>query len=200
MNTLNTRLSKSTSIIRTIVLVLWAAIVLVCLGSYIYDPAKFSAENIAEFLGRFSGLIWLIYLGFSVVRGITLLPSTPLVIAGTLLFPDQPFAVLAVSMTGIMLSSTMIYFFSEMLGFSEYFENHKPELSHKIKAKLEHPLGFLFVAGWAFFPLVPTDLVCYLAGSTKMNYWKFIAAVFTGELILCVGYIFFGGSLINKMR
>ena len=107
---------------------------------------------------------------------------------------------LLVSMTGIMLSSTMIYFFSEYLGFSEYFEGHKPELSHKIKAKLEHPLGFLFVAGWAFFPLIPTDLVCYLAGSTKMNYWEFIAAVFVGELILCVCYIYFGGSLLEFVR
>lgn len=173
---------------------------MVCVGTYIYDPSKFTAENIAEFLRRFSGLIWLIYLGFSIVRGITLLPSTPLVLAGTLLFPEQPFAVLFVSMTGILLSSTMIYFFSEYLGFSEYFEGHKPELSHKIKAKLEHPLGFLFVAGWAFFPLVPTDLVCYLAGTTKMNYWKFIAAVFVGELILCVCYIFFGGSLLKFVR
>lgn len=194
------RISKTTRIIRTIVLVLWAAVVLVCVGTYIYDPSKFTAENIAEFLRRFSGLIWLIYLGFSIVRGITLLPSTPLVLAGTLLFPEQPFAVLFVSMTGILLSSTMIYFFSEYLGFSEYFEGHKPELSHKIKAKLEHPLGFLFVAGWAFFPLVPTDLVCYLAGTTKMNYWKFIAAVFVGELILCVCYIFFGGSLLKFVR
>jgi uncharacterized membrane protein YdjX (TVP38/TMEM64 family) len=197
---LKTRISKTTQIIRTIVLVLWAAVVLVCVGTYIYDPLKFSAENIAEFLRRFSGLIWTIYLAFSIVRGITLLPSTPLVLAGTLLFPEQPFTVLAVSMTGILLSSTMIYFFSEYLGFSEYFEGHKPELSHKIKAKLEHPLGFLFVAGWAFFPLVPTDLVCYLAGTTKMNYWKFIAAVSVGELILCVCYIFFGGSLLKFVR
>ncbi|MFT3746086.1 MAG: VTT domain-containing protein [Pyrinomonadaceae bacterium] len=197
---MKTRLSKTTRIIRTIVLVLWAAVVLVCVGTYIYDPSKFTAENIAEFLRRFSGLIWVIYLAFSIVRGITLLPSTPLVLAGTLLFPDQPFAVLGVSMTGILLSSTMIYFFSEYLGFNEYFEGHKPELTHKIKAKLEHPLGFLFVAGWAFFPLVPTDLVCYLAGTTKMNYWKFIAAIFVGELILCICFIFFGGSLLKFVR
>jgi len=197
---LKTRISKTTSIVRTIILVIWATIVLACIGTYLADPSRFTAENIAEFLRRFSGSIWLIYLAFSALRGITLLPSTPLVIAGTLLFPEQPFAVLLVSMTGIMLSSTMIYFFSEYLGFSEYFEGHKPELSHKIKAKLEHPLGFLFVAGWAFFPLIPTDLVCYLAGSTKMNYWEFIAAVFVGELILCVCYIYFGGSLLEFVR
>lgn len=178
---------------------LWLAIIVVCVGYYLANPSAFTAERIAAFLERFQGAIWLVYLVFSILRGITLLPSTPLVLAGTMLFPDKPWAVLGVSMTGILLSSTMIYYFSEYLGFNEYFENHKPELTHKIKAKLEHPLGFLFVAAWAFFPLVPTDLVCYVAGTTKMNFAKFVAAVGGGEVILCSCYVFLGGSIINKL-
>ena len=181
-------------------LAVWLAAILAGVGSYLIYPQTFTAENIAAFLLRFRGEIWLIYLVMSAMRGFSLLPSTPLVIALTLLFPAQPFAVLAVSMTGILLSSSMIYFFSEYLGFSDFFESHKPELTHKIKAKLEHPLGFVFVALWAFFPLVPTDLVCYLAGTTKMDYWKFIAAVLVGELILCSFYIFFGGAVMNYVR
>lgn len=183
--------------LRKVFLVLWIAIVAAGVGSYLYAPNVFTAENIASFMLRFGGVIWLIYFLFSTFRGFTLLPSTPLVLAGTILFPEQPFAVLAVSMIGILLSSTMIYYFSEFLGFDEYFENHKPEMTQKIRQKLEHPLGFLFVAGWAFFPFVPTDLVCYLAGSTRMKFWKFIVAVGVGELILCTGYIFFGGSLLK---
>ncbi len=93
----------------------------------------------------------------------------------------------------------MIYYFSELLGFDEYFEKKSPETVHKINAKLEHPLGFLFVAGWAFFPFVPTDLVCYLAGTTRMNFAKFIAAIFVGELTLCYCYVYLGGSLIDKL-
>ncbi len=167
---------------------------------YFSNPARFTPENIAVFLAEFGGMIWVIYFVLSVLRALTLLPSTPLVLAGTLLFPEQPFAVLAVSMTGILLSSTLIYYFSDYLGFSEYFEGHKPAFAHKIREKLEHPLGSLFVAAWAFFPFVPTDLVCYLAGTTRMTFWKFIAAIFVGELILCVCYIFFGGSLLKLVR
>lgn len=121
-------------------------------------------------------------------------------LAGTILFPEQPAAVLAVSMIGILLSSTLIYYFSEFLGFDDYFEDHKPEMSYKIKGKLELPLGFLFVAGWAFFPFVPTDLVCYLAGTIRMRFWKFIIAIGLGELILCSIYVFFGGSLLKYVR
>lgn len=129
-----------------------------------------------------------------------MLPSTPLVLAGTMLFPNQPFSVLAICLAGIMFSSSMIYFFAEYLGLHEYFEDHKPELTRKLKARLEHPAGFAFVALWAFFPLVPTDLVCYLAGTTMMNYWKFIAAVLVGETILCTFYIYFGGAIMNLIR
>lgn len=193
-------LLRSSQILRRVFLVLWLAIVIAGVGSYLYAPNAFTAETIAGFMLRFGGVIWLIYFLFSTFRGFTLLPSTPLVLAGTILFPGQPFAVLGVSMVGILLSSTMIYYFSEFLGFDEYFEDHKPELTHRIKQKLEHPLGFLFVAAWAFFPLVPTDLVCYLAGTTRMRFWKFIVAVGVGELILCTCYIFFGGSLVKYVR
>lgn len=193
-------LKTSTRYVRRVLLFVWALIIVLAVGWFITDPSRFSAQHIAGFLTRFHGWIWAIYILFSVLRGLTLLPSTPLVLAGTILFPDQPFTVLFVSILGILLSSSMIYFFSEHLGFSKYFESRKPALTHRIKAKLEHPLGFLFVAGWAFFPFVPTDLVCYVAGATRMNFWKFIAAVFAGELILCICYVFFGGSLLKSVR
>jgi uncharacterized membrane protein YdjX (TVP38/TMEM64 family) len=170
------------------------------IGSYSLYPQAFTAENIAAFLLRFHGWIWLAYLLMSSLRGISLLPSTPLVLAGTILFPTQPFAVLAVCLAGILFSSTMIYFFSEHLGLHEYFEDHNPDLTHKLKARLERPMGFIFVALWAFFPLVPTDLVCYLAGTTAMNYWKFIAAIFVGETILCTVYVYFGGAIMNLIK
>ncbi|MEP6787207.1 MAG: VTT domain-containing protein [Acidobacteriota bacterium] len=180
--------------------ILWIVCIAAGVSSYIVAPQLFTAENIAAFLIRFHNLIWLIYIAFSILRGLTLLPSTPLVIAGTMLFTGQPFTVLAVSIIGILLSSSMIYFFSEHLGFNEFFEGHKSELTHRIKTKLEHPLGSVFVALWAFFPLVPTDLVCYVAGTTKMNYGKFIVAIFVGELVLCSFYIFFGGAVLDYVR
>jgi uncharacterized membrane protein YdjX (TVP38/TMEM64 family) len=189
--------SNTRSVLRVASLSFWLAVILTGVGAYIIYPQEFTAPKIAAFLLRLQGEIWLVYLVISVLRGFTLLPSTPIVIAGTMLFPGQPFAVLSVSISGILLSSCMIYFFAEILGFSDFFENHKPELIHKIKSKLEHPAGFAFVVVWAFFPFVPTDLVCYVAGTTKMNFFKFIAAVFLGEMVLCSFYIFSGSYLFG---
>lgn len=186
-------------LIRWFCIVAWACIVVTSLAYYIYDPTKFSADNISSTILSLGHGALLSYTLFSLLRGFTLLPSTPLVIAGTLLFPSQPIIVFAISILGILFSSTMIYFFSDLLGFSEYFSDSKPELTKKVKTRLEHPLGSLFVALWAFFPFVPTDLVCYLAGTTRMKFAKFIIAIFIGESILCAIYIFAGGSLIRHL-
>lgn len=192
--------AKISVALRYVSLAVWLSVLVGGVSVYLLYPQAFTPANIADALLRFQGEIWLVYLAMSAFRGFSLLPSTPLVIAGTILFPQQPILVFIVSLTGILLSSSMIYYFSEFLGFSDYFESHKPELTHRIKAKLEHPAGFAFVALWAFFPLVPTDLVCYLAGTTKMKFLEFIAAVMAGEAVLCAFYIFFGGTLVNLIR
>jgi len=193
-------LRKLVKFARLTLLVLWAAVVVAAIIFYLTNPSRFTASNIAAFITAFQAEIWLVYFAMSVLRGFTLLPSTPLVLAGTIVFPSQPVGVLLVSLCGIGLSSSLIYFCSEALGIREYFEDYKPQLVGRIKRRLEQPLGVIFIAAWAFFPLVPTDLVCYVSGSTGVNYWKFILAVLVGEAILCSIYVFFGGSFVNYLR
>jgi uncharacterized membrane protein YdjX (TVP38/TMEM64 family) len=184
-------------LIRFICLALWAAVIVSTGAIYLADPGNFTAEKIASFISESQTSIWIIYLAMSALRGLTLLPSTPLVLAGTLLYPHEPWLVLTISLAGILMSSSMIYFFSEALGLTEYFERSKPKAVARIRRRLEEPAGLVFVGLWAFFPLVPTDVVCYVAGSTKMNFAKFIFAVFTGEAVLCSIYVFTGGALVR---
>ena len=183
---------------RLILLGIWGIVIVAAVAFYISDPARFTASNIASFINTFQTEIWLVYFAMSVLRGFTLLPSTPLVLAGTFLYPNQPWLVLATSMTGILVSSSLIYFCSEALGFSEYFESRKSLAVARIRRRLEQPSGLTFVGLWAFFPLVPTDAVCYVAGTTRMHFAKFIIAVAVGELVLCSIYIFSGGSLVRS--
>jgi len=187
----------ATKIIRYLCLGAWLSVIVGGISFYFLSPSSFTAENIAALLTKFHGPVWILYLLLSALRGFTLLPSTPLVLAGTMLYPQQPFLVLVISLFGIVISSSMIYWFSDLLGFDEYFESKKPHHVEKIRTKLEHPLGLGFVSLWAFFPLVPTDAVCYVAGSIRMHFAKFIAAVFIGELILCSVYVFAGGRIFS---
>ncbi|MBL7943989.1 MAG: TVP38/TMEM64 family protein [Flavobacteriales bacterium] len=181
-------------LLRKLVLWLWLVLLAGALVWYISDPASFTAENIAGYLKKFQGGLVVSYLLMHVLRAFTLLPSTPLVIAGVLIFPDDPGLVLLMSISGIVLSSTLIYYFSDFLGFDEYLDSHHPRKMESIHRRLNHPLAILFVAAWAFFPAVPTDLVCYAAGSVRMPFRKFILGVFVGELALCSLYIYAGSD------
>jgi uncharacterized membrane protein YdjX (TVP38/TMEM64 family) len=183
---------------RLLMIAIWAGVIVTAVASYFSDPSRFTASNIAGFIASFQTEIWLVYFAMSVLRGFTLLPSTPLVLAGAFLYPEQPWLVLFTSMIGILVSSTLIYFCSEALGFSHYFETRKPKAVAHIRGRLEHPTGLLFISAWSFFPFAPTDAVCYVAGTMKMHFLKFIAAVFAGELVICSLYIFSGGSLVRN--
>lgn len=182
-------------LLRAAFIIVWACVIVACVGSYISAPESFTAERIAAFLRDFRGEIWLLYLAMSSLRGFTLLPSTPLVLAGTVLFPEQPISVLTVSLVGIFISSSLIYFFSGALGFSEYFEKRSSKLAGEMRTRLDRPAGAFFVALWAFFPAVPTDVVCYVAGTIRMSFTRFILAVLAGEMVLCSAYVFVGSSL-----
>ena len=186
---------KST-LLRKVFLLGWGLLIVSGLVFYFLRPDLFSPDQIAAGLAEFQSEALIAFLALSIVRGFTLLPSTPLIIAGTLAFPTAPWTVLAISMVGIIASSSLIYWFAETLGIAAHFEERKPAAVAKIRRRLEHPTGIAFVFLWAFFPLVPTDAVCYVAGSIRMHFGKFIAAIAGGELILCAFYVF-GGSYLT---
>lgn len=180
---------------KKILTLVWILFLLACISTLFLYPEYFTPAKIAEFIEHFKGTVFLVYFVISVLRGLTLIPSTPFVLAGTIVFPDNPFLVLAISICGIIFSSTMIYYFSDYLGFSKYLENKHPQKIETIKTHLQKPTGFFFVFFWSFFPVLPTDAVCYVAGILNMNFKKYIAAITFGELIICSVYIFFYGLI-----
>lgn len=176
--------------------VLWALLLIYFIYRYIQNPNIFSVEYLKDFISLYKGQILIVYILLSLVRGFFLIPSTPFVIVGVLLFPDKLFMVLLISMMGIMLSATALYYFSDMLGFSEHLEKKYPEKVLKWKNKLQSSKATYLVLGWSFFPLVPTDIICYVAGIIKMPYKYMFTGVFIGELILVSFYVY-SGSLLN---
>jgi uncharacterized membrane protein YdjX (TVP38/TMEM64 family) len=87
-------------------------------------------------------------------------------------------------MGSVLLSATLLYYLSDWMGFSEHLQRKYPHKMDYVRRKLEHPMSFLLVVAWSFFPLVPTDLMCYLARLVQMRYRVLILGVFVGELVL----------------
>jgi uncharacterized membrane protein YdjX (TVP38/TMEM64 family) len=72
------------------------------------------------------------------------------------------------------------------------FESRYPEETRKVKGALKRK-ELPIIAGWSFFPVVPTDLIIYVASTLKIPLWKCLLGVLIGEGTLNAFYIFSAG-------
>jgi uncharacterized membrane protein YdjX (TVP38/TMEM64 family) len=179
--------------------ILWLAMIFSAVMVFLFKPEVGSPDYIINIIRRFENEMLLVYILMTIGRGFFLIPSTPFVIGGALLFPDKLFLVLVLSMIGVMFSATALYFFSDFLGFSKYLEKKYPRGIARWHKRLEHPRAILFVISWAFFPFVPTDLICYVSGIVKMPYRFMFIGVFLGELTLNIFYVYFSNGVLSVM-
>src|SRR5215467_154810 len=138
-----------------------------------------------------------VYLTLGFVRGFTLIPVTNLVLLGIPLFPPLPLFVL--TLAGIAVSSACVYWFADSLRLGEHFEATHRAKTERLRAALGRNPTAIVVA-WSFFPLAPTDLICYLCGAMRMPLARVLVGVLIGEGAICAAYIFAGSSLLSIAR
>jgi uncharacterized membrane protein YdjX (TVP38/TMEM64 family) len=137
------------------------------------------------------------YLLIGCVRGFTLIPSTSLVLLAIPIFPPLP--LFALTLAGILISSMSIYYFSESLHLNDVFEGKHGARVKKLKEVLQGN-SMIIIFTWSLFPLVPTDLICYVCGVLRIDFRKFIIAVFLGEGAICGFYIFLGSYALQLLH
>jgi uncharacterized membrane protein YdjX (TVP38/TMEM64 family) len=141
--------------------------------------------------------VYAVYLALGCVRGFTLIPATYLVVAGMLVLPPWPLYGLTV--VGIIISSAAVYSFAELMQFDQFFmKRYAPQVAQlrALMARRELPI----VIAWSFFPIAPTDLVCYVCGALKVDLRKCLLGVTIGEGAICAIYIFLGGHALAWLR
>ena len=175
---------------------LWLLAILFALYCYIRYPESFRAEGLAAYIQQYHEQALLIYFAVSMLRGFFLIPSTPFVLAGVLMFPNAPLWVFVISMLGVLFGCSVVYWFSERLGFGNTLRKKHEGVYLGLKDKMEQ-YGVSIVILWSFFPLVPTDLICCIAGTIRMSFARFLLAVFIGEFFLILGYIYTGKALFS---
>jgi len=137
------------------------------------------------------------YLMIGCIRGFTLIPSTSLVLLAIPIFPPLP--LFALTLAGIVISSMSIYYFSESLHLNDAFEGKHGERVQKLK-KILQGNSTIIIFTWSLFPLVPTDLICYLCGILRIDFRKFIIGVLLGEGAICGFYIFLGSYVMRLLH
>lgn len=176
---------------------LWVLLIISLMVVSLWRPELLSPEGISNFIRRFQTEMFLVYILLSFTRGFFLIPSTPFVLAGALLFPDKLGWVLTISMVGIMLSATAIYYFSDFLGFSKLLDSKYATKVDRLRNRLTNTRAIYLIAGWSLLPVVPTDFICYAGGILKTPFKNIFLGVFIGELILCSIYIYFGVAIFD---
>ena len=137
-----------------------------------------------------------VYLLLGCLRAFTLIPVTSLVVLGMVFLPPWP--LLLLTLAGIAVSSTCVYYFAEALHLDELLKvRHRRHLDRLRDLLQRH--GFPIIVGWSFFPLVPTDLICYLAGVLRIRLSVLLIGVLAGEGAICAIYIFLGDSLLRGL-
>lgn len=175
-------------------LVLWLLPVLLALLAFLVHPEWATAAAVREAVAAYPDHVLLAYVLLSLLRGLFLWPSSPFVLAGAALFPQQPWLVGVVSMAGVLAGAAYGYFLPELLGLDVELRRRLGVHHERILTRLRDH-GFWIVALWSFLPFVPTDLMAYVAGSTRMQPWKFFGAVLAGEVPLITLYVVTGKAL-----
>lgn len=137
-----------------------------------------------------------LYLLMGCLRAFTLIPVTSLVLLGIVFFPPLPLFVL--TLAGILVSSASVYYFAEALHVDEVLRRKHGHQIDPVQRLLER-YGFPIIVGWAFFPLLPTDLICYVSGVVRVRIATVLGGIAIGEGAVCGIYIFLGDSLLRSL-
>ena len=178
------------------VLALWLALLVGALFIYVFHRGALQGL-LVQVSASPPGWIYLLYLALGCIRGFTLVPATYLVVAGMLVLPPLPLYALTVA--GIIVSSAAVYYFAEAMQFDRWFEHRYAPQVARLRALMrrrELPI----VIAWSFFPVAPTDLVCYVCGALKVDLKKCLLGVTVGEGAICAIYIFLGGQALSWLR
>jgi len=168
-------------------LFIWLTVILVTLILYFINRDFFDITFLKNYVDDHKALVVSLYLIILTFIGLTFIPSTPFAVAGVLLFP--PMEAYIINLVGIITSSLVVYYFTQYLRLDVWLESKYPVQIEKVKKALrkkELPI----IAGWSFFPVVPTDLIIYVSSTLNIAYWKCAVGIIIGEGTLNALYIF----------
>jgi uncharacterized membrane protein YdjX (TVP38/TMEM64 family) len=181
---------------RTIVLGLWVIVLAGAAFAYIFHRG--ALERIfLELSAAPRSWVYAVYLVLGCLRGFTLIPATYLVMAGMLVLPPWPLFLITV--VGIVVSSAAVYYFAEAMAFDRFFESRYGAQIARLRGLMQRR-ELPIVIAWSFFPIAPTDLVCYVCGALKVDLRKCLLGVAIGEGVICAIYIFLGAQALAWMR
>ena len=180
--------------LRRLLVLVWAVVAVTAIGLFLFQRDLID-DLLQDTAGASLTAAATLYLVFACLRGFTLIPLTSLVLVGIVVFP--PGLLFGLTMVGIVVSSLGVYYFSGALHIEELLKTKHARILDRVRALLDR-YGFFIIVAWSFFPLTPTDLICYLSGVARINIFVYLAGVIVGKGGICAVYIYFGDALLRN--
>ncbi len=187
--------------IRRVVFVLWIGVIAIGLylnWRYLAIDFEGTLEIVRQYVQDNFAIVVLLYLIVISLRGLVFLPSTPVLLIGVVIFP--PWQNYWLNLIGIVLSSFIVITAIQRFGFANSLERLRASSPayHRMELQLAR-FGPPIIVGWSFFPLVPTDLIVYLATLIRMRTATILLSVLAGEAVLMAIYVFGGSALLDLL-
>jgi uncharacterized membrane protein YdjX (TVP38/TMEM64 family) len=182
--------------LRGVLFVVWLGVVAVAVYVFVLRRAWLASQ-----LGSAASTSLIaaagVYLFFGCIRGFTLLPSTTLILVAIPFFPPGRLFVLTI--IGVLISAASVYWFAEALHLEELLtREHRRHVDRLTRALQRWELPVII--GWSFFPLVPTDIIGYVCGALRVDFWKYLLGIGIGEGVICALYIFLGNYALRLLQ
>ena len=175
---------------------LWIAVlagIIVILGptEIISAYEHVSPQGIRDVVGSFGALTVLAFLAVSVLRPFFFLPTTPFTIASGFLFGF--WQGMLWSLVGTTLSAILAFFISRYL-LRDYLVRR---FSGRIKGidRAIESRGWRFIMFMRLIPLLPFDVVSYVAGISSIRFRDYMIGTLLGELPAAIVLVMLGSSL-----
>ncbi len=169
----------------------WAAFfVIFCIWvSFFMHSQNMRLENIRNYTWDNLALIWWVFLLIYSLRIYLFIPSTLIIIALWIISKNIEFTFI-ISMIGVwiwLIEAYFIWYFLHLqLPDSKIPKRIQPYIK-KVSKK-----WFLYILVWCFFPVFPTDVICYASGFIRYNFKKFLLAGLLWESVLVFLYSYIG--------
>lgn len=150
-----------------------------------------SPEGIRDLVSSFGALAVLAYLAVSVLRPFFFLPATPFTLASGFLFGF--WQGLLWSLAGTTLSAILAFYVARYL-LHDYlrgrFSGRIPGIDRAIESR-----GWRFIVFLRLIPVLPFDIVSYIAGISRIGFRDFMIGTVIGELPAALVLVMLGSSL-----
>ena len=151
-------------------------------------------NNLNQFLNSCGSYKELIFIALATLRIVAFIPSAVFMILAGIIF--NPIEGVVLAFISVVLSETIIFVLSKILVYSDiqdYLVKRNPKL---YKLLLKNNTKILAIG--ILCPIAPSDLACFLAGSSGLSYKKFILTVIISNMPMMILFSFLGSSVLSS--